>query len=109
MPVISGRSSLGAGATLDNALAGSQFEFLPYDASLEFAVLSDQADTIADVYSGQDVLLEAGNVTEKTVLSAIYPDDFSLTDVAAAGERLKVRFTAVTAAAIAWTVRITPI
>lgn len=109
MPVISGKRSLGVGETLDNALAGSQFEFLPYDASLEFAILSDQGDTLCDVYSGQDVLLERGIPIEKATASAIYPDDFSLTDVAAAGERIKIRFIATTAAEVLWTVRITPI
>jgi len=113
MPVISGKSSLAAGQTLDNVLAGSQFEFLPYDAALEFGITCDDPDITADVYSGQDVLLENGTVPDKSAsnqVTAVYPDDFPLTDVAAAGERIKIRYrnNGLASATVYWNVRITP-
>ena len=92
MPVIQGSVSIPAATVVDNVLTGSQFEFLPYDASLEFGLVGDAnaADLRLDVYSGQDTLAEnmqpsAANRTP------IFPDDFTLTDIAAGGERIKVR------------------
>jgi len=92
MPLISDTTSVLTLITVDNVLTGSQFEFLPYDAFLEFGLTSAGVvgDFIVDVFSGQDVLLEQGNVS---ILdrAPVYPDDFSLNDVAAAGERIKIR------------------
>lgn len=92
MPVINFRQSIAAGAIVDNALSGSQFEFLPYDASLEFGINADANghEVLGDVYSGQDVLMENGPLNSQARMP-VYPDDFTLTDVAAAGERLKIR------------------
>jgi len=92
MPLISDVTAVATLITVDNVLTGSQFEFLPYDAFLEFGLTGEGVvgDFIVDVYSGQDVLLESGQVS---ILdrSPVYPDDFSLNDVAAAGERIKIR------------------
>ena len=92
MPLISDVTAIATLTTVDNILTGSQFEFLPYDAYLEFGLTGEGVvgDFIVDVYSGQDVLLESGLVS---ILdrSPVYPDDFSLNDVAAAGERIKIR------------------
>jgi len=92
MPLISDVTALATLVTVDNILTGSQFEFLPYDAFLEFGLTGEGVvgDFIVDVFSGQDVLLEQGSVSilDRT---PIYPDDFSLNDVAAGGERIKIR------------------
>jgi len=92
MPLISDTTSIATLVTVDNIFAGSQFEFLPYNAFLEFGLVGDGVlgDLIVDVYSGQDVLMESGAIS---ILdrAPIYPDDFSLNDVAAGGERIKVR------------------
>jgi len=92
MPLISGRQDILTLVTVDNLLTGSQFEFLPYDSFLEFGLTSEGivGDYTVDVYSGQDVLLESGEVSILDRIP-IYPDDFSLNDVAAAGERIKIR------------------
>jgi len=112
MPLISDTQSVGANATVDNVLAGSQFEFLPFDAMLEFGIVGAGAlgAVLVDVYSGQDVLMEAGAISIANRLP-VFPDDYTLTDVAAAGERLKVRLRNTTGAAIIvnTAVRITPI
>lgn len=100
MPLIQGSISLPAGSVNDNLLAGSQFEFLPYDASLAFAINGDAGggDLRIDVYSGQDVLAEnlVGNTVNRFPVN---PDDFLLRDVAGGGERIKVRVRNTAAAA----------
>jgi len=92
MPMIQNIVTIAAADVSDNVLAGSQWEFLPYDAFLEFGLNGDAngADLRVDVYSGQDVLLENSPMNTQARLP-VYPDDYSLNDVAAAGERLKIR------------------
>jgi len=50
----------------------------------------------ATVFSGSDILQQQGPITDKSAVTAqsqdaVYPDDFLLDDVAAAGERLSVQ------------------
>jgi len=92
MPLIQLSQSIPAASIVDNLVTGSQFEFLPFDASLEFGINGDAggADLRIDAYSGQDTLAE--NMTANSAnRMPIFPDDYVLTDVAAAGERIKVR------------------
>jgi hypothetical protein len=70
-------------------LQGNQYEYLPFPALVEFAIVANVATIAATVYSGSDVLQQAGAVTVKAT-SPVYPDDFLLSDVAMAGERLSV-------------------
>ena len=94
MPMIRKKTDTTDGGTFF-PLQGSQYEYLPFNALLEFAIISNtEANTAgadATVYSGSDVLMEKSGVDSKTVLNAIYPDDFTLQDVAAAGERIGVQ------------------
>lgn len=110
MPVIQNTLSIAANSTIDNVIQGSQFEFLPYNAQLEFGLNGSATGLVADVYSGQDT------VAERYALSTanrfpIYPDDYPLTDVAAGGERVKVRVQNTTAGALTlfYSVRVTPL
>lgn len=109
MPLIKTVVSVPANGVVDNALQGNQFEFLPYNAMLEFGIVASAVGLLMDCYSGQDTLVEAGAVSPAN-RSPVYPDDYDLTDVAAAGERIKVRLRNTTAAAITANVavRITP-
>lgn len=88
MPTIIKKTAM-ATATTATPLAGSQYEFLPFPASCEFAIISDVVSVTASVYSGSDVLLENGDVPVKAT-GPVYPDDYFLSDVANAGERLNV-------------------
>lgn len=113
MPTIQGSVSIAAATQNDNVLTGSQFEFLPYNASLEFGLVGDAngADLRVDVFSGQDVLLESAPMSAQNRIP-IYPDDYGLTDVAAGGERIKIRVRNVNAGAartLYYAVRINPI
>lgn len=92
MPQFTDRRSLAAGQTADNIMDGSQWEFMPFDAYIEIGVVGDAAshEVLMDVYSGQDVLAER-NPISSAARFPVYPDDFTLTDYIAAGERLKIR------------------
>lgn len=112
MPVIQSRTTIAGSGVNDNILQGSQFEFLPYNAMVEFGLNGDAngADLRVDVYSGQDVLMENGVMNAKNAFP-VYPDDFVLFDAARGGERLKVRVRNTNAATrdIIYAVRITPL
>lgn len=112
MPLIQGSVSVAASSVNDNVLTGSQFEYLPYNALVEFGLVGDAnaADLRVDVFSGQDILTEQMQPNAQNRIP-IYPDDYLLQDVAAAGERLKVRVRNTSAAGartINFGVRITP-
>lgn len=113
MPLIQGITSIAASTTNDNVLTGSQFEFLPYDSSLHFGLNGDAngADLRVDVYSGQDVLMENAPMNTKASIP-VFPDDFLLSDVAAGGERIKVRVRNTNSAAarsLYWAVMVSPV
>ncbi len=101
-----------AGATV-NPLQGSQYEYLPWDALVEFAIYADTGDTwTISVFSGADVLMQSSTAPIlATAVPIIYPDHYFLQDVAAAGERLGVQAVngSVGAADFRTLVRITPI
>jgi len=89
MPLISVRSSLGANGVA-TPLVGSQYERLPFDALVEFAVLADTGVIVdASIFSGTDVLMQNSQLDELAVATAIqYPEHYALQDVAADGEKL---------------------
>lgn len=92
---------------------GSQYEYLPFDAQIEVALLADAGDSWdASVFSGSDVLLQNSRIDTLAIATPItYPDDYSLEDVAAAGERLGCQLTNQTGAVadVRTQVRITPL
>jgi len=92
---------------------GNQYEFLPFDAEIDVALLADTADTfLASVFSGSDVLMQASTVDNLALAVPLtFPDDYSLSDIAAAGERLGCSLTNNTGgvATIRTAVRITPL
>lgn len=110
MPLIQGSVSVAANSTNDNVITGSQFEFLPYDSALAFGLCGSAAGLEVDVYTGQDTVTErmAVNTQNRFPLN---PDDFVLSDVAAGGERVKVRARNTTGGALTlfYAVQISPI
>lgn len=110
MPLVQVSAALTTGTTVENVLAGSQYEFLPYHARIDVAINGSAAGLIADAYSGQDVLVERMQVGAQNRFP-VMPDDFTLSDIAAAGERLKVRIENPTGGTLSHftAVRITPI
>jgi len=103
MPTIRVRNIAAAGSTTVFPLQGNQYEYLPFNARVEFAIVGHDGGTggviqnaRATVFSGSDILQQQGPITDKSAVTAqsqdaVYPDDFLLDDVAAAGERLSVQ------------------
>lgn len=111
MPLVKVRTVLAANSTA-NPLSGSQFEYLPYPAHVEFGIVTDAVGVLATVSSGSDVLQEEAPLTVKTInIAAVYPDDFDLEDNAAPGDRLKVQLRDTSGAQriVMTSVRITPL
>ena len=112
MPTIRRTTVLAANATA-NPLQGSQYEYLPFNAMVEIACLAI-ADSVAQasVFSGSDVLLQNEVVDGLALAVPIqYPENFEISDVAAAGERLGVTITDISGAGttVRTVVRITPV
>jgi len=114
MPTIRVTNALVAGVPTF-PLQGSQYEYLPFDARVEFAILEITpitlvADIKATVFSGTDVLQQAGLIAGDAGGHVRYPDDFLLDDVAAAGERLSVELVSINGTAdVETVVKITPL
>lgn len=113
MPTVRASTSVALSSVNDNLLSGSQWLYLPYDARVFFGINGDAngADMRIDVYSGTDILMENAPCNVQNRLP-VWPDDFDLDDVAAAGELLKIRARNTSAAAartVHWAVRIEPL
>jgi hypothetical protein len=110
MPMIQVTGSVAANSVNDNVIQGSQFEYLPYNASLEFGLVGSATGLQVDAYSGQDILCESMAISTQNRFP-VYPDDYTLTDAAAAGERVKVRVRNTTGGALTYfvAIRVTPI
>lgn len=91
MPTIQlGPTAVAAGATNDNILTGSQFEFLPNNARLEIGVNGSAAGLLVDAYAGGDIITESFAVNAQNRIP-LYPDDISMVENIAGGTRMKVR------------------
>jgi hypothetical protein len=108
--MIQNTGSVAANSVNDNVITGSQFEYLPMHAAIEFGLVGSAVGLLADVYSGSDLLCEGMAISTQNRFP-VFPDDYTLTDVAAAGERLKVRLRNTTGGALTYFVgiRITPV
>ena len=94
MPVISNRISttqLAAGATVENALADSAYEFLPFNAMVQVFLTEDtQNDDIRmTIIAGSDTLMEEGAVSQQNRFPT--EDDLLLEEALPAGTRIKIR------------------
>jgi hypothetical protein len=99
MPVIQKEISVGAGATVENALAGSAFEFLRRNAIVSIGVTAAATGTFLTIQSGADIVLEESPTHVKTSFPVI-PDDMYYNDVGVMGDRLVVRLRNPTGGAI---------
>ena len=87
-----------AAAAVITPWQGEVYEILPFDARIFVALLSDAADTWnATVVSGSDVLLMNSQIDTLAIATPVtFPDDYSLEDLAANGERLTCQLTNLT-------------
>lgn len=90
--LVQGSVSVAAASVNNNILDGSLLERMPFNGKVSFGLVGDTnaTDLVVDVYSGQDVIAEnmTPSAQDRTPLN---PDDFTLMDVAAYNEQLKVR------------------
>ena len=93
MPSILVTTTAAADGSTTSPLTGSQYEYLPFDAFVEFAIYADTGDTFTlTVFSGTDVLMQSSTAPIlATAVPIIYPDHFFLNDTALAGERLGIQ------------------
>jgi len=99
MPVIQKEISVAAGATVENALSGSAFEFARSNQLVAIGVTAAATGTFVTVQSGADIVLEESPTFVKTTFPVI-PDEMYYNDVAVQGDRLVVRLRNPTAGAI---------
>lgn len=90
MPVIQKLLEVPANGTIDNALAGSAFEFLRRNSVVSIGITGEAAAIQATIQSGSDVVLEESGVVVETRYP-IVPDEMYYNDVGAAGDRLVIR------------------
>lgn len=112
MPTISGRTSLAIGATVVNVLSGSQYEFAPFDGTIEVGLMADGNLVQMALFSGPDVLQEPGGIVPFAAAEATpkYPDDYQWEDEVASGDRIKLQLVNASGAAriVNWALRVTP-
>ena len=92
MPLFQKSASVAAASVNDNVIAGSQWEFIQTPSQIQFGIVGDAnaADLRVDVYSGADTLCEDLEPSAANRMP-IFPDDYTLADVAIGSDRLKVR------------------
>jgi len=83
--------NVAAGATYE-PLTGWQYERLPFPALVEIAFISDEIGFLANVYSGSDTLAEEQPLSAGGT-DGVLPDFDKpmLEDLAAAGDKIKIR------------------
>lgn len=90
MPVIMKETSVAAGATNDNVVSGSAFEFARTRQIVSIGVTGSATGGFVTIQSGSDVVLEESPPYVATVFPII-PDQMFYTDVMEAGDRLVIK------------------
>jgi hypothetical protein len=101
MPTIVKRVLPAVSGVVDNALANSQYEFAPFDGTMEIGIMAGAPGVQVAIFSGPDVLSEPGSTCPSTAGTAAvpieampkYPDDYHWEDEVAHGDRLKITVT----------------
>lgn len=102
MPTIAKRISQAINTTTDNVLANSQYEFAPFDGTIEIGAMASCPLLQIAIFSGPDVLAEPGTplpfpagATAAVPIEQMpkYPDDYHWEDEVAHGDRLKITLT----------------
>jgi len=90
---------VGAGATNDNLIAGSAFEFARGRGVLSIGIAAAATGVICNLQAGADIIAEAFMLPILTRY-AIVPDEFYFTDVIEQGDRIVERVQNTTGGAI---------
>lgn len=108
---IQGVTSLAAGETNNNVLAGGAFEFIKRPARVRFWVVGDAAGEVrATIQIGTQILMEESPVS-RAARFPVYNEDLTAEDIAMATDRLKlqVRNTGAGANNVFWAVEVTEV
>jgi hypothetical protein len=91
MPSFAFTQTVAAGASV-NALAGTQYEFIPFHAQVEIGMCSTAAGVLSTVYAGTDLIQQEGPLVDVKGAGQlpIYPDNFHIADDFAAGDRINI-------------------
>ena len=94
MPVIMRETAIPAGGVVENALAGSAFEFARQNSLISMGVNASESGTFCTIQSGPDIVAEEFSPALAPADGNQYPvipDQMYFSDVATAGDRLVVR------------------
>jgi len=103
MPTFRDARQLAVSENVPNLMAGSQFEFLGRPSRVQVYAVADAAD-LADfeVFFGQELELSTARLTRVADgTGPNVPDDLLLDDIGAPGDRITVRATEASGAAVA--------
>lgn len=89
MPTIQRTTTVAAGATNDNLLSGSAFEYMRGPGIVSAALVASGAGSFVTINSGPDVILEESEALVSAL--PVIPDNFYYNWGAAAGDRLVMR------------------
>ena len=90
MPAIQVETSVGAGATNTNIIAGSAFEYARGRQALSLGVTAAATGTFVTIQSGADVILEESPPYVATVFP-IVPDQMFYNDIMEMFDRLRIQ------------------
>lgn len=113
MPTIQNTTVVPGASSNPNLAQGSAYEFAPFHARVDIGVVGDAGGFLrATVQAGSDVLLEESPLSQQNRFP-VWPDDFTMSDVVAKGDRIKIvaRNTDVAANphTVFWAIRLTPL
>lgn len=86
---VSGTTSVGIGATVDNVLSGKLFEISPDNAIVSFAALAASGDIRATIYVGSDIVADDAQLQIGTAIK--WPDDVIAQHGAFKNERITLK------------------
>ena len=114
MGFVKSKVTLAAGAANANVLSGSVYEFATEPVRVEIGMLASAIGLTAAVTVGKDTLLEDGSAVDVVSIAnkgPVYPDDFTLNDVALPPDRIRIAVKNPTAGAVDffYTLKTTPI
>jgi len=90
MPTLQRTDSVAANAFNANVWTGTQFEFSPYNATLELGILGSATGLQVTFATGADTqaIDQAVSVVRAANQYPLYPDDFMYFDVIGVGQRI---------------------
>ena len=91
MPMIQKKVTIAANTTVSNVLAGDPWEFLSYDAQVQFGFNQSATGLEVSLHTGHDQLADS----IEPLISATYPnnDEMDLVDLVGGGERMVMKVT----------------